>query len=835
MILNCPECQAENNIEFSGSDSEKLNTECVECKVQFVAALDEGEATIFVDQDEVEKPEMEVETPEQVDSDLDIFEEEPDDTGKNFDSDNIDNMLDQLIQTEVEENKSLGGSSDIDGYSDSPIEEVPEVSGGDDLDNILDDLLGDKGVGFDSPIEDGTEVLEEGIEGAPEVSGGGDLLDQTAGEVVETVEELVEEELGIVEESLDKDFQNSFVDEASESTESVEEKEESEEDILNSLKEEMGLDDLFGDGITDDIEESGTQEDKGENEETDKTSEETSLDIKEPEESTEGKKPSEIDLEVKEEVDSVPEGSSKGDIERILNEETQEIVDGSPENSVENREENVEENPTIEEKLDETCEETVNNKEDIIEDSKEDLKTNSEDQSVEEDKSEESEDDLWAEAFAEQDGLNKDEGEGKIESSSEDSSGGDDSGEVDLWAQAFAEQDELNQGQEGEKEGDEAVDAFDIAEDVEEQTAPEEDLAAMAVAEEAAAGGEDADDAGGIREDDYEDYEDENGDYVDYEDEDEPRRKIGPIPIPSSTLGKALMGASFFAVVITAAGLFFGVQTFAPEELAKYVPFLKKDFPVEEADSPKNGEGKDVPEVDLNQTEEADLGALSLAIEGEKSESEASTESSSEDQPENTSEAMNKTEVAEEAKEIEKTSPEQNGFKNFPMVAESSKNPSIKELAEQPKEKEKPLIIGSEEKPSEAKEASKALQAALGYKGEATADPDAGLLAALSPSNKSVMLGTIMPVAYNINDIRVLSFDLQVELDNNKTAKLVREALPVYEKIMVETVEMFLEKKFYNDVLYVKEKLQKKLKQNFNKSLKGGKVKKAKFKEFTIQ
>ncbi|GJL77396.1 MAG: hypothetical protein NPINA01_03850 [Nitrospinaceae bacterium] len=111
-----------------------------------------------------------------------------------------------------------------------------------------------------------------------------------------------------------------------------------------------------------------------------------------------------------------------------------------------------------------------------------------------------------------------------------------------------------------------------------------------------------------------------------------------------------------------------------------------------------------------------------------------------------------------------------------------------------------------------------------------------GLLAGLNPSNHAVELSAILPVAYNVNDIRVLSFSLEAEMSDADSAQVVREALPVFERITLTTVEQLLEKKFFNDILYVQEKLKKNLQTNFNKTLEGsGRVKKINFKEFTIQ
>jgi predicted Zn finger-like uncharacterized protein len=114
-----------------------------------------------------------------------------------------------------------------------------------------------------------------------------------------------------------------------------------------------------------------------------------------------------------------------------------------------------------------------------------------------------------------------------------------------------------------------------------------------------------------------------------------------------------------------------------------------------------------------------------------------------------------------------------------------------------------------------------------------TARIDQSALQALT--GHSVTMSTIMPVAYNPTDIRVLSFSVEIQLSDAQSAKRVRESLPVYEEIMNQAVEEFLRRKFYNDILYVKEKLQKRLQTAMNQSLKTGRVRKAKFTDFAIQ
>jgi hypothetical protein len=822
--------------------------------------------------------------------------------------DDIENILDGMLT-----DTSFGGL-------DSDVEDAPEVitdqvedaetisapPGGDDLDSILDGMLNsDVGVEdvLESEIEDAPEVVvypnEEEVEEVSDPpsqedldnvlegmlnndTGRGDIGTQVekTPEVLENnppkkieSEQPVEVAAEPLSEKTTETDQNSDmktispdasekVDSVNEDIEEPEETEESEEDILSSLKEEMGLDDLFSDD-EDDLDESKSKPDEKIDEQTavepKNAIEESELPTSASELTKDELPPVEAKNENSDEIVS-PEDYSEGsnvqdNIERMLEENIQEDAEITQETKQELKEENT----VIEEKLDEIWDDTVNSSNEVTEESKENSKTNSEDHTVAEEKPEESEDDLWSQAFAEQDDLNKEQEVSKTEKDS-----GADGGEEDLLAQAFAEQDELNK--EKEPESVEAVD--DVVETTEEdhsQTAPEEDEAAMAIAEDVEEAPEEGEDAsGGIKEEDYEDEDDEGEadtedeeepeagdireedyeDEEDYEEEDEPRRKIGPIPIPSSTLGKALMGASLAAVLITAGGFYFGIQTFMPEEVAKYIPFLKKEVPAEEdIASKEEGTSEAGKEAGPNQTEDANPDALNLAMEGEDSseppkEAMAQKAESGEMTAETSSEAESAPEkpAQEEQTEAASSSDGTTPANQDPQANAMQKEQPTPAETDKPKEKEKPLILGSEEKVSEeAKDVTKALQAALGDKGETSVDPDSGLLAALSPTEKTIMFGTIMPVAYNINDIRVLSFDLQVELDNGKTAKLIREALPVYEKIMIDTVEKFLEKKFYNDILYVKEKLQKQLQKNFNKSIRGGRVKKAKFKEFTIQ
>jgi len=163
------------------------------------------------------------------------------------------------------------------------------------------------------------------------------------------------------------------------------------------------------------------------------------------------------------------------------------------------------------------------------------------------------------------------------------------------------------------------------------------------------------------------------------------------------------------------------------------------------------------------------------------------------------------------------------------------------EIAKEAAGKTVQLPTASPEKPLPASKTEKALAPSVDKVKLETATknsgkPSPGLQAALHPKNNSVILSTIMPVSYNVNDIRVLSFRLVVELTDPESANTVREALPIFENITVNTVEQLLENKFYNDILYIKEKLQKDILKAFNNKISGGgRVKRVRFQDFVIQ
>ena len=105
-----------------------------------------------------------------------------------------------------------------------------------------------------------------------------------------------------------------------------------------------------------------------------------------------------------------------------------------------------------------------------------------------------------------------------------------------------------------------------------------------------------------------------------------------------------------------------------------------------------------------------------------------------------------------------------------------------------------------------------------------------------SPNATEVTLSTIMPIVFGATDVRVLSFNLEIETTDLFSAEAIRKATPVYEQIMVTTIEGFLGNKSYNDILDTNEELLQRLQNNINQKIEGdGRIKKVTFKNFMIQ
>ncbi|MBI5426802.1 MAG: hypothetical protein HZA02_00820, partial [Nitrospinae bacterium] len=376
--------------------------------------------------------------------------------------------------------------------------------------------------------------------------------------------------------------------------------------------------------------------------------------------------------------------------------------------------------------------------------------------------------DLWAQAFAEQDGLNKNiQGEGAGDPAGEAAPAAPpaETNEEDLWAQAFAEQDGLNKNIQGEgaakeEAGETAETAVETAEEAGAETAA--DLEEEELAEEL--------EEGGVGAADY-DLEEEG---EEARAEAKKKKLLGFIPLPTTKTGKLVLGGSVAALLLTLGGGYFAYKTFMPSKAAQKADASKKQV-------------KDQKPADQEKAKDQKAESEEKAAAG-KAEETAKPE------------AAPKPEGAAKPEETAKAEGEQ------PKTGDIVKD--LKDVSKGGVELQKPE--GGDKTPDAAE-------------------------VALSAEKTTVAMGTIMPVAFNPTDIRVLSFTLEVELSSEETASLVRNNLPVYEKITVQTVEEFLQRKFYNDILYVKEKLQKKLEVAYNKSIQGGRVKKTKFKEFLIQ
>jgi len=269
-------------------------------------------------------------------------------------------------------------------------------------------------------------------------------------------------------------------------------------------------------------------------------------------------------------------------------------------------------------------------------------------------------------------------------------------------------------------------------------------------------------------------YDDDDDDLFDYKPK---KRSRGPFSIPSGVKGDWVIAGVVTSLLLIVGGVYFAIETFAPEELTD---IQVADTIVPEGLTPKNNlpdSSVETPAAPLAEEQDKSLTASEIPLE-----------------PGNVQPRVTLSDVTNSS------SFEAGGGGEQTLASEVAQS----------------KILG-DAKPNSFRRDNN------------------GFNDVLASGSNSVTMSTIMPVAYNPTDIRVLSFSLEMQMSDAASARRVRDALPIYEKIMIDTVEEFLRRKFYDDVLYVKEKLQKRLLTAMNESIQGGRVKKTKFTNFAIQ
>jgi predicted Zn finger-like uncharacterized protein len=730
MKIVCPECDAAYEIDVPDSPSKNLSAKCAACHTTFpikkrslaesnhaqdsmtgppLAQIDSGLAEESTDdflsglQDDLKGFE-----------DLDHSQEEPEDV------EDLDNYLNQLVKEDVDEpDKEVLSESNSPSETDSaqPALEMPSE---DDLDNLFDSLIAEE---IKSPEKEEDIAEADTISENDQEDGELDaLLDEIILNNLDEEDEPKPEPLASEIEEADEPVSDPLVDDEQEI-----ELSEIEIPELANVDEEISEEEILAKALS--------QEEPLSEVESQEDSKETSDEILETTDS----------LPATEQQEKSADDSSA---ETVADQETiKETEDNDPTTEVE--EGKSDEDLWAEAFADQEATKETDDKEPVAE--------------VEGEKSDE---DLWAEAFADQEATKETEDKEPIaeqeqeeEESNEDDVQADETivdqetlKETDDKEPVAEQEEESNEDDVQADDSDELSEADDSAAD-----APEKEMTAEEIVAEDVAMDLEEDDPGedtianefGISESDYDD-----------DDEDEigfspPEKKKSIFSLPTSRTGKLVLGGGVLAILLTAGGAYFALQTLAPPELTD---MAKSSSEVPEGLQPKDTQVNTAPQ-----------------------------------------------------------------------------SPAEKNEAPTPNEKPNPALtaaLGTDEPPSPKGDTKNPVSAEI----ESDSGPSRGLVAALAPGNHSVQLATIMPVAYSINDIRVLSFNLEAEMSDAKSAQVIREAMPVFEKITVTTVERLMDKNFFNDILYVQEKLKKNLQNNFNKTLEGGgRVKKITFKEFTVR
>ena len=100
---------------------------------------------------------------------------------------------------------------------------------------------------------------------------------------------------------------------------------------------------------------------------------------------------------------------------------------------------------------------------------------------------------------------------------------------------------------------------------------------------------------------------------------------------------------------------------------------------------------------------------------------------------------------------------------------------------------------------------------------------------------ESISIGSIVPVVFSQDEIRVMSVNIKLDIDNKKVYEQVKKGFPFFEEKVESTIEKYFEGKFYRDIQFVQEKLRKELHEKLNQEVKGGEIKGVELEDFLIQ
>jgi len=263
-------------------------------------------------------------------------------------------------------------------------------------------------------------------------------------------------------------------------------------------------------------------------------------------------------------------------------------------------------------------EENLSSESDSIEDSKEISEdpeaTGDTETAAEQQEEEKSDEDLWAEAFADQD-ANKDNDDTETAAEPQE----DEKSDEDLWAEAFADQEakqdnddtetaaEQQEDEKSDEDGDPKEESVEMPEAVDPggEEGAEETVEAEAITnseEDDEPEEEEETSVFGISESDYDD------DNYDEEFSPPAKKKSAFFVVPSTKTGKLILAGGVLAVLLTGGGAYFALQTLAPPELTQ---MAKKSSEVPEGLQPKDIQKKNQQENASAPTEKPNPRALS--------------------------------------------------------------------------------------------------------------------------------------------------------------------------------------------------------------------------------
>jgi len=103
-----------------------------------------------------------------------------------------------------------------------------------------------------------------------------------------------------------------------------------------------------------------------------------------------------------------------------------------------------------------------------------------------------------------------------------------------------------------------------------------------------------------------------------------------------------------------------------------------------------------------------------------------------------------------------------------------------------------------------------------------------------APVRPDVKLGAILPIEFSAGATRILVVNVTLELESPATSRYISDRVPIYERILENSIEIFFSDKFYEETNYAQDKLKQFLLTELNKDKRFGRVVSVRLENFKV-